>query len=530
MKASKVFHRGEDRIKVEFPRNQQVIQQLKQIVGVKWSQTLKCWHIPYSKASFNHLKSIFPDVEYDKIEPVIKLIEVVEDPPSIKYFPADDSCNILYYGKRILLFMKPNDDIIKRLQTFKSVFFDSNKKAWSLPNSHSNIEMIKMIFNKKVNFLNQDVVISKVNHHLIASPNTVKLVISAHKTIQLFFLFQKEVQHYIKSLKMVSWNADKRCWVLPQTEQNLEHLKAYFESINYRIEYSTEKEKKLIPKPAQDKRYLLPPEYLQQLELVRYSKQTIKSYTSLFIEFINYVQEPNYANISEVQIKEYLMYLVNRNVSTSYQNQAINAIKFYYEKVLKRDRKIYSIDRPFKDSKLPTVLSIEEVKAIINSVDNLKHKCIFKLIYSAGLRISELVNIKVSDFDKNRMQISIKGGKGKKDRYTLLSEKILIDLRNYYTQYQPKEFLFEGQFGGSYSERSIQITFKEACRKANIKKNATVHTLRHSFATHLLEAGTDLRYIQSLLGHESSKTTEIYTHVTTKGFDKIRSPLDDLDL
>jgi site-specific recombinase XerD len=244
------------------------------------------------------------------------------------------------------------------------------------------------------------------------------------------------------------------------------------------------------------------------------------------LDFINFTQEPNYTEITEEQINNYLMYLVKRNVSASYQNQAINAVKFYFEKVLGQQRKYYQIDRPFQDKKLPSVLSIEEVKSIIESIDNLKHKCIIQLIYSAGLRISELINLKIRDIDKDRKQIFIRGGKGKKDRQTVLSDKILPELRIYYKKYQPKEYLFEGQLGGAYSERSIQLILQEAMRKANIKKQATIHTLRHSFATHLLEAGTDLRYIQSLLGHSSSKTTEVYTHITTKGFNQIKSPLD----
>ena len=530
MYASKITHRGEERIKVAFPKNDLVLKQLKQIVGLKWSQTIKSWHIPYDKDSFNQLKAIFPSIEYEHTNQLKKDIEPSKTSEPIQYFPSDDSCNLMYYGKRILIFMKPNDEIIKQLQSFKGVFFDSNKKAWSLPNSSSNIALLTFLFKNKVNFLNKEMVALAPTHHQIRIPNTVKIVITPHKTFQIHLLYDKNVHQYIKSMAMVSWNSLLKCWVLPHTEQNLLHIKTYFESLNYRIEVSTEKEKKLIPKQKTAQKLQLPPAYLQQLELVRYSKQTIKTYTSLFVEFVNFTQEPDYTLITEEQIKTYLMHLVNRNVSVSYQNQAINAIKFYYEKVLGKARKIYAIDRPIKEKKLPTVLSIEEVKAIINVLDNVKHKCIVKLIYSAGLRISELVNLKIGDLDKNRMQIAIKGAKGKKDRYTLLSEKILIDLRNYYIQYKPKEYLFEGQFGGSYSERSIQITFKEACRKANIKKKATVHTLRHSFATHLLEAGTDLRYIQSLLGHESSKTTEIYTHVTTKGFDQIRSPFDDLDL
>ena len=151
-------------------------------------------------------------------------------------------------------------------------------------------------------------------------------------------------------------------------------------------------------------------------------------------------------------------------------------------------------------------------------------------IYSGGLRISELINLKVKDIDSDRMQIRISQSKGKKDRYTLLSKKTLISLRLYFKEFKPKEWLFEGEGGGQYSDRSIQNILKSAVQKAGIKKRITVHTLRHSFATHLLESGTDLRYIQSLLGHTSSKTTEIYTHITTKGFDQIKNPMDKLEI
>jgi site-specific recombinase XerD len=167
---------------------------------------------------------------------------------------------------------------------------------------------------------------------------------------------------------------------------------------------------------------------------------------------------------------------------------------------------------------------------LIQSIDNLKHKTIVMLAYSSGLRLSELVNIKLTDIDRDRMQIRVTQSKGKKDRYTKLSNKFLGVLDTYLDKYQPREWLFEGVGSGTYSTRSIQNIVKLAAQKAGIKKHISVHTLRHSFATHLLENGTDLRYIQSMLGHDSSKTTEIYTHVTTKGFDQIISPLDNLDV
>lgn len=230
-------------------------------------------------------------------------------------------------------------------------------------------------------------------------------------------------------------------------------------------------------------------------------------------------------------IMDFLLYLVNtRHVSTSYQNQSINAVKFYYERVVGGKRKIYMIDRPREESYLPEVLSTEEITKILNATENLKHKAILMTIYSAGLRIGEAINLKLKDIDSKRMQIRVEQGKGKKDRYTLLGNKTLEVLRKYVAEYKPKIWLFEGAKGENYSQKGIQNILRKSVEKVGIKKRITVHTLRHSFATHLLEAGTDLRYIQSLLGHANSKTTEIYTHITTKGFDQIKSPLDNLNL
>jgi site-specific recombinase XerD len=175
---------------------------------------------------------------------------------------------------------------------------------------------------------------------------------------------------------------------------------------------------------------------------------------------------------------------------------------------------------------LPNVLSKEDVIAIIAATTNLKHKALLALIYSAGLRISEALAMQPKDIDSKRMLIHVKNAKGKKDRYTLLSEKVLVILREYYNIYQPKTYLFEGQAGGAYSSRSAQTVLKLAVKKAGIDKPVSLHTLRHSFATHLLESGTDLRYIQDLLGHSSPKTTMIYTHVSSSSLKKIKNPFD----
>ena len=267
--------------------------------------------------------------------------------------------------------------------------------------------------------------------------------------------------------------------------------------------------------------------YNQTLRLKGYSENTIRTYNAMFKKFLKEFMGVALEEITTDQIRKFLLRMIDeQSISVSHQNQLINAIKFYYEQVLKRPRVIYYLERPKKEKRLPKVLSIQEVQLLLDQIKNTKHLAIISMIYSAGLRISEVINLKICDIDSGRMQITIEQSKGKKDRMTLLSEKILLLLREYFIVYRPKEWLFEGQSGGKYSTTSIQKVFQRARKSAGIRKHATVHTLRHSFATHLLEAGTDLRYIQELLGHSSSKTTEIYTHVSTRQISKIKSPLD----
>lgn len=271
----------------------------------------------------------------------------------------------------------------------------------------------------------------------------------------------------------------------------------------------------------------IPKGYLELLLRKRYSHSTIKTYTNYFKQFIIYFQNQELNTVSYQQINNYLLELIQyKKISTSQQNQRINAIKFYYEKVLGRDREYFHLSRPRKESKLPTILTMEEVDRIFRLAKNLKHKCILMTIYSGGLRRSELINLKVADIDSQRMLIKICDAKGKKDRYTLLSELLIVELREYYRKYRPRIWLFEGQDGGKYSATSIQKIFREAIVRAKIRKHVTPHSLRHSFATHLLEQGTNLRYIQEVLGHASTKTTEIYTRVASDALRKICNPLD----
>ncbi len=274
----------------------------------------------------------------------------------------------------------------------------------------------------------------------------------------------------------------------------------------------------------------LPDGYLQTLQRRRYSENTIKVYCCYFRDFSLSMAGHDLGTITVKEINKYLLELIrSKEISLSQQNQRINAIKFYYEKVMGRRKQYYKISRPPKEKKLPSVLSPEEIQRLLDATINLKHKCILMTLYSGGLRRSELINLKIIDIDSDRMLIRISQSKGKKDRYTLLSTQLLGHLRTYYLKFKPKDWLFEGPGGKQYSATSIENIFRKSHQKAGIKKKASPHTLRHSFATHLLEQGINLRYIQELLGHSSTKTTEIYTRVSSHKLSQILNPLDKIN-
>jgi integrase/recombinase XerD len=237
---------------------------------------------------------------------------------------------------------------------------------------------------------------------------------------------------------------------------------------------------------------------------------------------------------SELTVKdaEYwiLQQIAHKNIAESTQNVHISALLYYFREVLGFPVYELNIERPREATKLPEVFSKEEVELLLKSCENVKHKCILTTIYAGGIRLNELLQLRVQDLHFDRNQMSIKAAKGKKDRFVMFPEKLQKVLQGYLVEYQPKYWLFEGQSGGQYSARSVQAILREGVKKTGINPMGTVHTLRHSFATHLLENGTDLRTIQHLLGHSDIKTTEIYTHISNKHLEKVKNPLDFLNL
>lgn len=339
------------------------------------------------------------------------------------------------------------------------------------------------------------------------------------------------------------WSVTKRCWYTPNSP---EHLKAIFAAykgvawvdMNALRKKAPEAPAKQVKKAGRTEQTpVLGKEQEEaliamqrKLEIARYSSKTIKTYVNATKLFFLHFPHRAPSDLRTEDIEAYQHMLAKADKSNSYLNQVVNAVRYYYKHVQGDAHRVKFIERPRGERKLPKVLSEQEVAAILKAPTNVKHRCILMLIYSAGLRMGELRRLELQHVDRGRKQLLILGAKGKKDRISLLSPKLLGVLDTYLAEYRPKRLLFEGQSGGTYSEASVQAVFHAAKNKAGIIKPATVHTLRHSFATHLLENGTDLRYIQTLLGHSSSKTTEAYTHVSTNALGNIRSPLDGLDL
>jgi site-specific recombinase XerD len=376
----------------------------------------------------------------------------------------------------------------------------------------------------------------------------------------LYFTWDPEIKKLIKSIPGIKYTITHKCWYLPDSQNALRTLFNIFKDkvwLDIRslknddlqrlstgtdienpidepiaVEVLTEASEAIVDaslhSPEESQKLALEA-MRKKLKLKNYSESTLKTYTEQFKLFLQFFPESYPDDLGEQEIEHYLMHLIeNRKLSVSTQNQAINAIKFYYEKILKQDRKVFDLERPMKEKRLPEVLSQEEVMAIFEHAGNLKHRTMLMVLYASGLRRSELLNLRVGDIDFDRGVVLIRGGKGRKDRHSVMAQSLMPMVREYLKAYNPKFWMFEGLNDERYSATSLQMVLKRAVKKAGIRKNVRLHMLRHSFATHLLESGTATRYIQILLGHESPKTTEIYAKVTRFGLDKVVSPLDQL--
>lgn len=358
------------------------------------------------------------------------------------------------------------------------------------------------------------------NTHLIFSLSSIKTHIDIYKKRRIIWLHNitNDQITLLKKCTTLFWSKSQKTWYINDNRRNREIFDIGITLVG----------KKSMEKISEINHTQLI-RFQETLVLKGFSQNTIRTYCSEFATFLHLLKDFPAEKISAKKLRSYMLYCHTELLLSENQiHSRMNALKFYYEKVLLREKMFFEIPRPKKPQLLPKSLNQSEIRKILSVTENLKHRLIIELCYGMGLRVSEIVRLKLEDIDSDKMKVFVERSKGKKDRYVNLPQQTLQNLRNYYKQYTPKKFLFEGEPYLSYSTRSVQNVFKTAMKKAGIHKNIGIHSLRHSYATHLLEYGTDISLIQKLLGHNDIKTTLIYTHVVDQDLAKVQSPLDQL--
>ncbi|MEM6319148.1 MAG: site-specific integrase [Bacteroidota bacterium] len=480
---AKLEHRGEKHIKVIIPNTPHARQRIKSVTGRKFSRTHRCWYIPNTFAALEELKQHF---RVEALEPLNSRTPPVTNlpkttTPTSKEATSSNNANTVtsygFTGQKIRL-EKVNAEWIK-------AFVPYDKKGW--------IEVIRNVIGRKWD----------ANGKFWLLPNVKNTFRFLKKEIGLKYVdirFKVEVdipEHFELPIE--------------QKKRNQKRL-SFFEKLN-------------------DNQQTAIKQLEQALILKRLSYSTQKTYKHHLAGLFYFHKKVTPEAITTKQVQQYLLHQIKfKKIAESTQNQIINAIKAYWEKVLKRDKSTIEIPRPKKPKKLPNVLSTDEVFQLLSALENIKHKLLLLLIYSAGLRRSEVLNLLKRDINVKRRAIHIKGAKGKKDRYVVLAEVVIPHLDNYLKQYRPTNWLFEGQNGGKYSATSLQKVFHKAVKISKVNPYITLHTLRHSYATHCIEQGHNVKYVQEALGHSSIKTTEIYIHLSSDALRKLKSPIDNMDL
>lgn len=566
----KLWHREAFVIGIFFKYNVEVATTLKEI-GAKYSATHKCWYISYDVQSYQQLKERFSTiiienpVHSENNESQQMAGNQSRDLPSIaksefqlgpvlsnpehksELSPLDSKLRLQLensIGKYWVFKMNYNEIIVKKLLAIKGVHWNSSYKCYMATRIPKVKEQVEAAL-QKPNFFGVDF-ISKDETYRGA-----KITILPHKEdeawMQIHVPKVVAIHEKIKRFAMSKYSTINNCYLLPAAPLVYENIQLHMESLEVIIENSLPKDylqRKHLPNrkqieitKAKDSILSQIPEVAREymtdlvdtLLALNYSTSTLRTYCGAFAQFLRHFEYKNPEGISNKEVKKYLASLMERGLSANSGHCMVNAILFYYKQVLANKEFEIRLPRPKKEKKLPSVLTMEECLSIFKAVDNPKHKLLLLIGYGAGLRVSEIVQLKWNDILFSEYKIHIKNAKGKKDRMVMLPFSIIQSLEIYRQLYNGKHYVFEGQFAGEpYSTTSVQQVMRDALKKSGLMKKASVHTLRHSFATHLLENGTDIRYIQQFLGHSSIKTTTIYTHLTKSAVDKIQSPLDRL--
>ena len=461
----------------------------------------------------------------------------------------------------VALLFKGNEEIVKLISQNDWIVYSQQLGVYVVPNRETNIDLLYELFQGvaqlSTKYLNaaSDIKADDVDIKADVSYRNPLVVIKKRAQVLLlpkeaggrsYFLikyqYNREISDMFKSAGWLSWGSRLRVHYFEATPKLLEQFVREFSpvlriSLHHKITISDVHIMRLMMEQSYDKtlRYKsCPIEYLRYMVARNYSPSTIETYHYYFLRFINAYPWLNIQTIGKFgseQINRYHNDLKEtEGAQTNKINQSVNAIKLYFREIVGSNIQLQTVLRPKKEQTLPKVWSLEEISRIFKHVENLKQRTAIMVMYSAGLRVSEVTKLTISDINRERMQIRIDQGKGRKDRYTILGERTKSLLDKYVEVYKPTKYLFEGQFGGRYSSTSIRNALNSAVQRSKVTPHTGTHALRHSFATHLLESGTDLRYIQGLLGHSDSKTTEIYTHISNVHLQTIKSPVDILDL
>lgn len=350
------------------------------------------------------------------------------------------------------------------------------------------------------------------------------------KRVKLIFDFDATIMNILDTIDDARWSRTMNCWHVPFDESCIDKLRSVFEGKARLVDMTNEgNSKKLLPPNDDHIKHFN--RFKQFLKNRRYSEQTIKTYTQRIFDFLSFYGSKNIVLIDNEDVQYYNYHrIVKLGLSTVVQNQFMAALNLFLATVHETKIDIEKVVRAKKKRKLPVVFSKQEVQKIMNSTQNQKHKTLLYIVYACGLRRGEVGLLRIEDLHTDRKLMLVRNAKGSKDRYVPLSDKSIELLRLYYKQYRPDKYIFETGPGKPYPAETAYKVFKRALEISGINKDAGIHALRHSYATHLLEGGTDLRYIQAILGHKSSKTTEIYTHVSNKNIGNIQSPADDLNI
>jgi site-specific recombinase XerD len=565
----KLWHRDAVRIGIYFDHNFETITILKSI-GCKFSKTKSCWYTDYSPEAYTLLKKHFSSITIEKAEEqLVTQTQLVTGEYSRDLSPIASGefqlgipkvgnpehkieTSLFVQKLRIQLLgnigkywvfkMQYHQTIHKELLSINGVYWNTNYKVFMAMRNQKvkiQVENVLQIFP----FFGDDYLFKEISYR--GQRITILPHLEDKVWMEVYVPKITAIHEKLKRFSMVKYSKVKDCYLLPAAPLVFESIQLQMEP--YEVLIVSELplaylQKKNLPNRKQidltrtkqslfDQVPVLGREYLSvmidTLLALNYSSSTIRTYCSAFIQFLRHYDYRDPETISNIEIIKYLGSLMERGLSAATGHGMVNSLHFYYQQVLGKKHFEISLPRPKKEKKLPSVLTMEECLKIFQVVDNPKHKLLLLIGYGAGLRVSEIVTLQWKDILFEEFKIHIKNAKGKKDRMVMLPFSVVQSLKIYRELFNCKQYVFEGQFAGEpLSTGTVQNVMREALKKSGLEKKATVHTLRHSFATHLLENGTDIRYIQKFLGHASIKTTTIYTHLTKTAVDKIQSPLD----